>query len=238
MAEMSKTVDQAMLLLAELRAYGPGTPTELSRRLEMSRTVATRLLSTLEKHGQVRRSKGSYALGFGLLDLASVVALDLRDSARPALMAMSRELGETSVLAVREGFEAVAIDQFLPDQRLVRVDYRPGSRHRLHEAAHGRAILAWCQEDLVERVLQDAEDPALGGELEAVRDDGFAVSQDELEEGVVGVAAPIFSPRGVVIASIGVVAPAGRLQTTELVTRAVLAAAASVGRQPISTSIT
>ena len=74
------------------------------------------------------------------MDLASVVALDLRETVRPALMAVSREPGETAVLAVRDGLEAVAIDQFLPDQRLVRVDYRLGSRHRLHVAAHGRAI--------------------------------------------------------------------------------------------------
>jgi IclR family KDG regulon transcriptional repressor len=238
MAETSKTVDQAMLLLADLRAFGPGTPTELSRRLDMSRTVATRLLSTLEKHGQVRRSNGNYSLGFGLLDLASVVALDLRETARPALMAVSRELGETAVLAVRDGLEAVAIDQFLPDQRLVRVDYRPGSRHRLHEAAHGRAILAWCSQDVVDGVLGDAEDSSLVGQLAAIRDEGFAVSHDELEEGVVGIAAPIFSPRGVVIASIGVVAPEGRLQTTGFVAKVVVSAAASVGCQPISTSAT
>ena len=87
-------------------------------------------------------------------------------------------------------------------------------------------------------MLGETEDSTLVGQLVAIRDEGFAVSHDELEEGVVGIAAPIFSPRGLVTASIGVVAPAGRLQTAGFVANVIVSAAASIGRKPISTSST
>jgi DNA-binding IclR family transcriptional regulator len=233
MTELSKTVDQAMLILADLRRSGPGTPTEIARRLDTGRTATSRLLRTLEKHGQVRRTDGRFSLGFGLIDLASAVATDLRDAVRPALLWVSRELGETAVAAVRDGFETVAVDQLLPEDRLVQVTYRAGSRHALHEAAHGRAILAWCPPDVTESVVFTSSDPArLIAELAQIRQLGFAASRGELEDGVVGVAAPVFSPTGGVVASIGVVAPSNRLIDTIEASKVVVRAAKSVGREP------
>jgi DNA-binding IclR family transcriptional regulator len=104
------------------------------------------------------------------------------------------------VLALRDGAEAVAVDQVVASHHLVQVRYRPGSRLPLDRAAHGRALLA--------------EGAAAG----------HVVRDGEPEAGVKGVAAPIFGGSGPV-ASIGLVAPTHRFPPEADVVAAVRAAA-------------
>lgn len=172
-----------------------------------------RLLTTLEVHGLARRTGAGWGLGLGLLALAANVEPVLRDAARPPLEALAERFGETALLTVREGDEAVAIDQVLgPGSQIVQVRYRTGYRHPLDMAAHGRALLASPGTD-------GAEPPAI-------------VSEGELEPGVRGVAAPIFDPGGTrPIASIGLVAPAHRFPPLRAVSDAVRAAAADVSNR-------
>ena len=113
MAETSKTVDQALRMLAEIgSARGPGTVAELAARLGVPRTVANRLLATLRAHGFVHRGPDArYALGVALVDLAGRVEGRLRTVAAPLLAGLAEELDETAILTIRDGAEAVAVDQ-------------------------------------------------------------------------------------------------------------------------------
>ena len=217
MAETSKTVHQALLALQSLRTDGPATPTELARRLGVSRTVVLRLLATLASHEFVRRTDAGFDIGFGLLDIASALELEIRDAARPALISLVEDLRETAVLSVREGDEIVAVDQVVAAGRVVRVQYHPGSRHTLDQAAHGRAILAYVDGEIAAR-----------RDLRAIRRAGYATSRDELESGVSGLAAAVLNSAGLAVASIGVVAPTVRMPAEELLAPAVMAAAESV----------
>jgi DNA-binding IclR family transcriptional regulator len=191
---------------------GDCTAAALARSLKLSRSAVARLLTTLEAHDLARRTPLGWGLGLGLLALADGVEPVLRDAARPALEMLAERFGETAVLAVREGDEAVAIDQVLgTGSQIVQVRYRTGYRHPLQVAAHGRALLAPPATD--------------GARPQAI------VSEGELEPGVRGVAAPIFDPRGTrPVASIGLVAPAHRFPPARAVADAVRTAAAGVTR--------
>jgi DNA-binding IclR family transcriptional regulator len=212
MAEQSKTVDAALTLLALLsQSEGDCTAASLARSLELSRSAVARLLTTLEGHDLARRTPAGWGLGLGLLVLAANVEPVLRDAARPALETLAERFGETALLAVREGDEAVAIDEIAgTGSQIMQIRYRTGYRHPLAVAAHGRALLAPPASD--------------GDRPQAI------VSEGELEPGVRGVASPILDARGRPIASIGVVAPAHRFPPVRVVADAVRTAAAGVSR--------
>lgn len=228
MAETSQTVDHALRLLEVLRTAGALSITELAARLGVGRTVATRLVATLETHDLVRRTAGRVALGFGLLDLAAGLAVTVREASHPHLRELAVRFHETAVLAIADGDTAVAVDQVVPDQRIVRIHYHAGSRHSLAQAAHGKAMLAF-DDAAAERLLAVHGDPvALRTNLGAIHRAGYATSHDELEEGVAGLAAPVLDRRGVAVASIGVVAPTGRLPRERDLAPAVRTAAARI----------
>lgn len=216
MAETSKTVHQALRVLEALRRDGPASASELARRQGTSRTVLLRLLATLEAHDFVRRTGAGFDIGYGVLDIASVLETGIRHAARPSLEALTDRFEETSVLSVRDGSHVVAIDQVVATDKVVRVQYQPGTRHDLTQAAHGRCILA--------ALAAGPDDP----DLVAIRSAGYATSHDELEPGVSGLAAAVLDTGGEAIAAVGVVAPTGRMPATNELAPAVTAAAAAV----------
>ncbi|HKE76921.1 MAG TPA: helix-turn-helix domain-containing protein [Acidimicrobiales bacterium] len=201
MPEQSKTVDAALSVLT-LLAGGDDQPTaaSLARRLGMSRTAVARLLATLEAHGLARRMGRGWGPGLGLLTLASGIEPRLRGLARAELEDLARRFGETAVLSVREGDEAVAVDQVVGGAGVVRIHYRIGTRHPLRLGASGRALLDEHAGEVV-------------------------VSEGELEPGVRGAAAAVLGAGGRPVASIALVAPAHRFPAEGEATEAVAAAA-------------
>jgi DNA-binding IclR family transcriptional regulator len=205
-AEQSKTVDVALRLLEQLaEAQGEATAASLARALGVSRTASARMLTTLEAHGLARRTEAGWGPGLGLLALAVGVEPLLRDLARRELEQLAGRFGETAVLTVREGDEAVAVDQVVGGAGLVQIHYRAGTRHPLTVGASGRALLP-------ERL-----------------EDGVAFSTGEIEPGVAGVAAPIVDGAGRPVASVGLIAPEHRFPRREDAAAAVRAAAGRIG---------
>ena len=213
MSERSKTVDQALALLRELSAGGPGSASQLATRLTVNRTSTYRLLTSLEDAGFVRRdADGDWQLGLALLDLAGDVEADVRRVARPVLDDLAHAIGETVVLSVPDGEDVVAVEQSIGERHPVRIDYRAGFRHRQTRAAHGRAYLAFCDTEHVRRTIAAEPEPERAQQLlDETRAAGFASSHDELQLGASGCAVPVWGEGGRVVAALGVVAPVGRL---------------------------
>jgi DNA-binding IclR family transcriptional regulator len=238
MAEQSKTVDKALDLLLAVGDGRGGRVGDLARRTGQSRTATLRLLTSLERRGFVRRTTDGFALGAALLRLGLQVEPAIRRAARPGLEALAAQFGETALVAVPDGSEAVAIDQVLGTaHRFMQVRYRPGHRHALTEAAHGRAILAFRPPSEIEAALgelPDGQAGALAAELDLVRRRGFVFSSGELEPGAAGLAAPILDGAGVALASIGVVAPDHRLPDLDELAAAVCRAAAVASDELVS----
>jgi IclR family KDG regulon transcriptional repressor len=211
MAEQSKTTDHALRVLLHLSDHGPMTAAELTRSLEMNRTVVHRLLTTLHKRGFVTKQANGYAPGVTLMRIAEQAQPELRAAAQAVLGELVSAVGETLVLHVQDANDAVVIDQAVAGGHVLRVEHRIGSRHRMDTGASGRALLAFLSPHSIERVLGHAEDEALlRAELEAVRARGYATSHDELQQGVHGMAVPVMDKPGHAIASLAMIVPTTR----------------------------
>ncbi|WP_051145473.1 IclR family transcriptional regulator [Ornithinimicrobium pekingense] len=143
--ETAQTLDRGLQVLLELgRPGGAGglTVSELAVRLEVSRAVVYRLVTTLEHRAFVSRSEdGRYRLGLGVARLQYAVRPVLVDVARPVLQELADRTGATAHLTVAEGDQAVALLVTEPSWTDLHVAYRVGSRHPLERGAAGRAIL-------------------------------------------------------------------------------------------------
>lgn len=187
---------EAFTLIAE-RPEGL-TVAQIAERLGVDRAIAYRIVATLEADGFVMRgTEGRIHLGGAVLVLAGAIEPQLRTIAEPALKRLAVSVGATSFLTVARGREAAAILTAEAETGVLRVGYRPGSRHPLHLGAAGLAILS-------ARPARDDDPPA----VREARRDGFSLSRGQLQRGAVGIAAPLRLARGsgaAFEASIGVV---------------------------------
>jgi DNA-binding IclR family transcriptional regulator len=173
--------------------------------------VVHRLVNTLHQRAFVRRRPDGYVVGPMAVRLTETVESDLRRIAVPAMLRLAEHTGETVVLHSIDGQEAVVIDQAVSERHVLRVQHQAGSRHPLSSGASGRALLAFQGEPAVDRAVRAHPDPAwLRRQLEQIRKAGHAISADELQRGVHGLAAPILDASGLARATIAVLVPAER----------------------------
>lgn len=230
MPEISKTADQTLAILEYVAAQGPAVTADIARALQMHRTVVHRSLMTLHQRGFVRRVDGGYVPGITLLRVAQAVEPELLGAARPVLEQLARLHGETFILTVRDGDEAVQIEQAMGSRHFVRVQLARGFRHPLPSGASGRAILAFLDQATIARLVAATPAPRkLAALVASARADGHATSHDELSAGVCGVSAPILV-RGAVAGSLGVVMPALRAQQTTKFVKVIKKAAAEIAK--------
>lgn len=210
MAETSKTADQALAILDAVIHHGPVSAQHLAHELGINRTACHRLLSTLHRRGYVRKDGSSYSVGHHFLRLAQQALPLLLVRARPVLRELADAHGETVLLTVVDGDDAVAIDQAIGDRHTLRVGYRIGNRHPLVTGASGRALLAHLDDAHIARAVAAAPEPErLLERLRQVREDGFCTSQNELNGNVYGVSVPVLD-EGTALASLTLVAPIER----------------------------
>ncbi len=149
------------------------TVTELASRLGIHRSMANRLIRTLEQYGLVdRNAAGELELGVRMAALARNVARDLQTAASPELAALANELGMTAFLVAFDGEAAVTLTSAEPQRADATVAQRPGSRHAIDRGAPGRVIRSQ---------LNPSEFPPKS----------YEVSHDEIFPGLSSVALPI-----------------------------------------------
>ncbi|WP_285135611.1 helix-turn-helix domain-containing protein [Microbacterium sp. lyk4-40-TSB-66] len=185
----SQTLSRGIRLLEELaEARTPLTIDELAARVALHRSVAYRLLRTLEDHGLVTRdAAGAVRLGTGLAALAAGVAADLQAEALPELTAAANDLGMTCFLVVLDHDECVTLASVEPRHAVTAVAQRPGARHPVTRGAPGRVILA----QLPLRRWPDDVDSRLAAEVVAAGERGWATSHDEVVPSLRAVAVPL-----------------------------------------------
>ncbi len=196
--------------------------TEMSQHLGVHKSTVSRLLTTMEAVGFVRRTPGNghYALGPRLLEMSSLVLarLDVRTVARRWLEELSRASQETVNLAVWDHDEAVNVDQIASPQPILYMGWI-GRRTPAHASSTGKALLAYQPPDIIERVLQRplpaytkatvTDAGRLRQELTWIRECGYAIAEDEFQDGVTAVAAPVLT-RGLCAGVISISAPTYR----------------------------
>jgi len=203
---------------------GAVSVTPAAAQLDVARSTAHRMLSTLLAEGFVRQDPvtKSYLPGRRMLELglSALRNLDVRAAARPELEALRDEQGETVHLVLLEGTHILFVDS-VESTRAVRVGSRTGMTMPAHCTAAGKAILATLPaEDLdayldalpagmTERSIADGR--AVRAEVELTARRGYATNFQESEDGLSAVAAAIPEPSGVVRAAITMSLPAERL---------------------------
>lgn len=213
MAEISLTGDQMLTVLEAIAKAGPINAADVARVCAMNKTVAHRLLSTLEARAYVRRGPEGYVLGSAVVDLARHLELDISAVARPHMEKLAERIGETVVLHCVDKDQAMVMEQALGDRHLVRVQHTPGSRHPLYLGASGWSLLAFQDERTIARVLKRSPDPVAARQrIEEIRTQRYAISHDELQMGVHGLSAPLFDASELCVGSIAILVPAARAE--------------------------
>ncbi|MEU4233236.1 IclR family transcriptional regulator [Nonomuraea sp. NPDC026600] len=216
MSEIAQTADHALRILEELGKGEPLSPTELCQRLDLNRTVVHRLLKTLAARGFVLRQGVNYRPGAALVRIASTIEPDLRAVAVPIMSKVAHDAGETVVLHVVDGAQAVVLGEAVATEHVVQVRHRIGSRHPLNSGASGRAILAFLPTETAAKIVRNADDPErVAEDLKAIRSHGYALSHDELQMGVHGIAVPVLGVNGVAIGSLAILTPVNRAHGLE-----------------------
>ncbi|MFJ2605281.1 IclR family transcriptional regulator [Streptomyces sp. NPDC091279] len=241
-----QSVDRAVSVLEILARLGEAGVTEIADELAVHKSTAFRLLGVLENRGLVAQAKerGKYYLGAGVLRLAGAAAvrLDISQEGVPVCRELADELGETVNIAVLDDDAAVNIMQARGTASVTAQNWL-GRRTPLHATSSGKVLLAHMPPTLREGVLARSlprftertitSGSALRGELEAVIEQGFAVTIEELELGLTAVAAPVRAHDGKVIASISVSGPVYRLNSDRMpeLTKRSVAAGAELSRR-------
>lgn len=188
-APASQTLSRGIRILELLaEAQSALTIDEIAESLGVHRSIAYRLLRTLEDHGLViRDSAGRMTLGPRMAALAAGVAGDLQAEALPELTAIANELGMTCFLAVLDHDETITLASVEPRHAVASVAQRPGARHPATVGAPSKAMLSVMPEH---EWPADVSDDLRSDVAEAARR-GFAVSHDEVIPTVQAVAVPL-----------------------------------------------
>ncbi len=207
-----------------LTLFSEATPVlevaEIAERLQLPRSTTYRYISALKAHNFVEEAPGGagYRLGGRILELAATMARKpLREVALPHMERIARETGETALLCGLREHVGVCLEK-VDGTHALRVSYELGETYPLHAGATGKAIFAHLGAQERQAVIRDVGLPRftdttitspaeLKKELDRIRKLGYAESHGETIMGTHGIAAPIFSPSGRIVGSIGVSVP-------------------------------
>ena len=217
----TQAVDRAARLLAEVvHSADPMTFTELSAITGLAKSTTSRLLLALERNGLVRRDDhGRFLPGEMFVSFAwrGGAEAGLVAVAQPFLDRLGKATGETINLGVSSNGMVEQIAQ-VDSTYLIGGTNWVGMSVPLHCSALGKGLLAYgtAQLDKLDKLERRTAktivtEAALRAELAGVRARGYAVTDEELEPGLIAVAAPIYGYDGAVVAALSVSAPAGRM---------------------------
>lgn len=227
MAEQAKhpvvTSRKTIRILEALHDHGPAGVTELARAVDMNKSTVHNHLSTLKAEHMIVQEGSEYTLGLRMLEFGGKARNDrpLYQIARDEIERLAIQTGEVANLVVEEHGQAVYLDCREGDNA-IDLDVYPGVRRSLHVTAAGKAILAHLSRERVEEIVAAQGLPAktdqsittkeeLLEDLDAVRDRGFAIDDEEHINGLRCIGAPITTSTGEVLGAVSVSTPVTRM---------------------------
>ncbi|MGZ4772007.1 MAG: IclR family transcriptional regulator [Ilumatobacteraceae bacterium] len=215
----NSTADRAIdLLLLFSDSRRVVTAAEVANDLGTSRSATYRYLQSLKTYGLLEDDPNGFRLGPTILELARLArrGFGLSEIALPVMRDLVTTTNETVLLTRRHHDRVVTLEREEPAGTTIRLSYERGQVLPIHAGASAKVLIAFADDAEVDRILAAAPlqrftsktvtDPArLRTELNEIRSLGFARSYGELDEGVVGIGAPIFQ-RGSVVAGLSVAA--------------------------------
>ncbi len=237
-----QALERAAAILGAFTADEPELRlSDVAERLGLHKATTHRFLVNLEHLGFVERAprSGKYRLGWRLFELGGLVSqrLDLWDEALPFLEGLVRDTGETGHLAVLEGGQVVYIER-VETRRALRLPAAARRGHPAHATNLGKVLLAHASPEVVDDILLSGELTAytpntitdidqLRIELASIKERGYSVDNEEYDEGLRCIGAPVRDSSGRVVAAIGIGGPVTRITPARIedLARVVIAAA-------------
>lgn len=224
--------------LAVIRAFDATHPqltlSDVARATGLTRAAARRFLLTLVELGYVRTDGRLFALRPRVLELgyAFLSSLSLPQVAQPHMETLVAQVHESCSMSVLDGDEIVYVARVPTTRRIMAVAISVGTRFPAYATSMGRVLLAAQPEDRLDHYLDGAPlrsltrrtitDPGrLRGVLSRIRVQGFALVDQELEEGLRSLAVPVHGEDGAVVAALNVSAHTSR-GTSEVIRRELL----------------
>ena len=223
-----QSLSRGLAVIRALNGPEPMTLSDVARASELSRATSRRFVLTLERLGYVQQSGGRFALTPRVLELgfAYLSALGLPDVAQPHLERLVEQVRESSSISVLDG-ESVVYVARVPTRRIMNVVISVGSRLPAYATSMGRVLLAGLDPHECAELLDQLElvplahetittRAQLEAELERVREQGYAIVDQELESGLRSVAAPIRDRRQRVVAAVNLAVHAPQVSVEEI----------------------
>ena len=213
----------------------------MGERLDLNKSTIHRLLAVLEHHRYVERDllSGKYRLGLKLAELGNIALsrFDLQATARRFVERLVQETGETAHLGILQQNEVVSLVN-VETQRSVRTPSTVGRRSPIHCTSQGKLLIAFRPKMEIDQILRAyrfvpytkrtiRQSSGYRAELLKVRNLGFAVDDEEFEEGLRCIGAPVRDHSGKVIAAVSIAGPTFRItaeRTPELIQKVVTVA--------------
>lgn len=198
------------------------TYSEIVSDLDLPKSTVHRVLKDLVELGYLNYNPETKKY-FGSLQLAALGAevmahFKLRDHLRPFLLEMHGEAHHTTNMGIIDGTVGVFLEKIESTDFGIKLFSEIGKTFPLHCTGLGKALLAFSPKDTLSRILQSdlkaqtektITDPGLfRKELERVREQGYALDDEEITRGIMCVAAPIFGLRNKLVCAISLTFPA------------------------------
>jgi IclR family pca regulon transcriptional regulator len=201
---------------------------EVARATGLTRAAARRFLLTLVRLGYMNVSDGRFSLSPRVLELgyAYLSSLTLPQVAQPHMESLVAIVNESSSISVLDDTEIVYVAR-VPTRRIMSITLSVGTRLPAYPTSMGRVLLAALDDEELESRLARinteqlsartvTDKPTLRALLDRVRKQGYAATDQELEEGLRSLAVPIRDAQGVVIAALNVSVHASRASMATL----------------------
>ena len=223
----AQVVDRVVDILEAFTRLGPELGvSDISRALGLKKATTHRLLASLRRRGIVAQDPSSrrYRLGIKLWELGQMATtqVDWLDRVRPLLQQLTDRVGETSHLAVLNDGQVLYVDK-VESTRSLRMPSQVGRRLPAHCTGVGKALIAFLPEEVVRTLVARRGLPGftantitdlrrLEHELAAIRERGYSVDDEEIEEGLVCIGAPVRDHTSHVVAAVSMAGPSSRVR--------------------------
>lgn len=202
--------------------------TEISKAIGLHKSTTYGIVTTLKNNGLLEKNEetGKYRLGIELYRIAANARVDLREIAQPRIRQICEVTGETVNLVIPDDTHVIYIEK-RESEYSVKSGTSIGKRLPMYCTAVGKSMLAYLPSAEVSGILDRTRlvaltkntltsKEALIKQLEQVRENGFALDVEELEYGLICVAAPILNVQGRPIASLSCSGPKQRMTSDRL----------------------
>ncbi|WP_059106022.1 IclR family transcriptional regulator domain-containing protein [Shouchella shacheensis] len=224
-----KTLERGLEVIKSFKDSPHLTISESSKITGLSRPVTRRVLITLETLGYANSKNGRYSLTPKILSLgySYISSQNIWEIATPYLEKLSETIQESSSLATLDATEIVYVAR-VSVNKIMKHSLGVGTRLPAHASSVGKVLLAFLSDHKLDLYFQQAElrpytektvtsEDKIREDLLNIREQGWALSHDQLEMGLLSIAAPIRDIRGEVVAAVNCATHSGRCNINQVV---------------------